>query len=114
MKYIKTFENQVNYLYADSSPLKSSSEDLSKMGYPERFKFKFDDYVRFKSSKFANEYEGLIFQVKVIDASVGVNLVYRLDSVFEKGPNRFTTWAAEDKLELVPDYEITAIKYNII
>ena len=111
MKYIKTFESQVNYLYADSSTRKSSSEDLRKMGYPERFKFKFGDYVRFKSSKYANEQEGVIFQVKVIDASVGVDLVYRLDSVFEKVPN--TTWAAENKLEIVPDYEIAAIKYNI-
>lgn len=103
MRFLRKFESQRNYLY--STPQKTSKEDLIRAGYPHRFKFKLDDYVRFVR---LSHHSNVIFQIKVIDSTVGEELIYKIQAEPE-----YNTWASEKNLELVPDYEVKAKNYNL-
>lgn len=93
----------------------------------DNFKFKFGDYVRIVPNKESEDaYKILnfdtIFQISRIDDKYihhysdnfkREGVYYYLNFFSKNGSNNPYGWVIENDLELVPDYELDAMKYNL-
>ena len=101
MKYLKLFENST--YYPTFSPHVINT--YNKENLHPNLKFKIGDYVRFLGGK--NIYEITSYHTDIYKWYLTDTL--ELDGY--RQPDQF--WIDSDDIELVPDYEISAIKYNL-
>lgn len=68
--------------------------------------YKKDDIVRFWDKNHFTGGENFIFKIDLVDLS---DVPYYLIGI----NNTVSTWTVESEIELVPDYELDAMKYNL-
>ena len=95
MKYIKTFE--IHVVDLDNPHLVKYNNNL-----PIDSKFKIGDYVRLKDDSEKN-----IYKIEYYHDIKKYHCYINKINFYSK------SWIEEDKLEFVPDYEVSANKYNI-
>jgi hypothetical protein len=100
MKYIKTYEG---VMWNDS--------DAEYHMKKNEFKFKFGDYVRTIFNNKENNDRTMIFYITAIKDTFEKKPINSYYLKYDDG--KIFGWIKEDDLELVPDYEIDAKKYNL-